>query len=422
MNLKKLEILLTSEPSVDKNNRQNLILCAFFISIVIISVIIIAFFTKPIIYDQVIAKYRFNNGYPGISSGIVSHLLIGLYNFVAQPSGAAQNVHIKILAMILFMTSGFILAWSIFQNRFLTGLFMALLFLSRYPFLWLSTELIVASLLFLGLWAVIKNHHPVIISFFLALLCFSKPEMIIISMAFLVYYALRLRKKSMRSVGVLFISFIFFVSLIMAPGVIKRGTNYFSDANRSLFSFGQHYAALFARHQVSQSAPHPWDEYYKYLETNFKGADNMLEVCYKYPLKYFDFLLLSLGHGLLKGLALFHVLSIVLVMMVFWYFKKGFKPTPAEKFILISFIGYIPLILFSYPHIRYLARYYPLFIILILMYLKRVINAAEKENLFKSHMVLITIVILVIAVFINAYLFVHNLAAFESVKEFWFPD
>jgi len=388
---------------------------------VIVSALLISGYTKPIIYDQVIATYSFEKGYPGISSGIVSHLLIGLYNAVVDPSPAAQNEHIKIFIMIIFMTSAFLVAREILKSNILTGMFLLILLFSRYPFLWLSTELIVASMLFFSIWAMSRNSHPVLISFFLVLLCFSKPELILITLVLLGYQVVKTRK-SKRALVMLLAGFVLFSGIILSPGVLKQGGKYFSGANRSMFSFGQHYAALVNRHQVNRPAPHPWDEYNKYLDANFGGARNMLEVCLKYPLKYFDFLLLSAGHGALKAAALLHFFLILLLMMAYRYIKEKVKPLPAEKMIYLSFVGILPLIMLSYPHIRYLARYYPLVIILILLFLQRLIAGQAEGNPVRSNAVKVAVIFLVLGILINVILFSHDLVQFETLKDFWFPD
>jgi hypothetical protein len=391
-----------------------------FVFVVLVSALIITGYTKPIIYDQVIAKYQLDY-YPAMSYGIVPHLLTGIYNTVVHPPETSQNAHIKILAMILFMTSIFLLARAVLKHDGLAALFIVLIFLSRYPFLWLSTELIAAATLSLSIWAMIKKFHPAIIALSLALMAFTKPELGLVALVFLIYYTFRL-KKSGKPVKILLISFAVFCVVLLAPGIIKHGGKYLSGENRGFFSFGQHYATLVEKHQVSPNTPDPWEEYFKYLEHNFKGAKSMTGVWLKYPLKYADFVMLSIGHGLIKGLQLFHFLWIILVGMIIFYIKKRIKPEPVEKLILLSFIGCIPFVLFAFPHIRYLARYYPLVIILILLFLQRLLNMMWKEKPFYKYALIVTIGVILVAAILNTYLFIHNLSGFDTVKDFWFPD
>jgi len=404
----------------------------FLVIAIVVSAIIISSFTKPIIYDQEIAKYRFDNGYPSITSGIVSHLVIGTYNLVVNPSDTAQNIHIKTFSMILFYISAFLLAFSILKNRFLAALFLVLLFVSRYPFLWLSTELLVASFLFLAIWSMVNEFHPLIVSLFLVLCCFSKPELIVVVLGLMVYYGVKLRRQK-KSWVLLIIGFMAFSFLAVSPGLIKRGGNFFSGNNRSLFSFGQHYAALFFRHQASPNPPDPWDDYYRYIQNNFKGAENMVDVVLKYPFKYFDYLLLSFGRGMQKAIVLFHILWIIIAMMLYRYLKDRITLSTGEKLMVISFIGYLPFILFSFPHIRYLARYFPLVLVLLLKFLNRLAMAQNdksdlKENniarsIKPSRLSLITVsAAIFLFILIDVFLFAHNIAGFETVKEFWFPD
>ncbi len=404
---------------ISKKIKDNWIIL-FFIFIVLVSALVIANYTKPIIYDQVVAKYKLDY-YPRLSNGLFSHLLIGFYNTIIQPSDALQNIHIKIFAMLLFMTSAFLLARSILKKSWLVAVFLILILLSRFPFLWFSTELIVAAMTFLAIWVTHKRFHPVVISIVLALMAFSKPELILTASVILVYNAFLLRK-SRKAMGILLITFIVFSILIVTPGIVKYGNSYFASENRSFITFGWHYAALFGKHQVSEQAEQPWAQYTRYLAANFKGAKTMMDVWLKYPLKYFDFLLLSIGHGLIKVTELFHFLWILLPAAPLFYFREKIKLILAEKTILLSFIGCIPFVVLSFPHIRYFARYYPLVVILILMFLKRLLDTQWKEKPLYKYAVYVSFAVILVTAIINLYLFANNLAAIDTVKEFWFPD
>lgn len=395
----------------------------FFISIVLASALIISGFTKPVIYDQVIAKYNLNY-YPQVSYGIVPHLLIGIYNTVVQPSETGQNIHIKIFAMLIFMVSVFLLARSALKDDRLTALFITLIFLSRYPFLWLSSELITGAALALAIWAMIERFHPVWVALTLVILAFTKPEMALVALIFLICYAVLLKRTNLpgKQVPTLLLAFVIFCLILLMPGIVSRGGKYFNSENRAFFSFGQHYATLVAPHQIMPNPPDSWQEFYKYMENNFKGAKSMIDVWTKYPLKYADFLMLSFGRGIIKAMQLFHLLYFILAGMLLFYIKKGIQATPVERLILISLVGLIPIVLFAFPHIRYLARYYPLAIILILLFLKRLSKEDRGKRAFFKYSLWAVIAIIILTSLFNAWLFIHDLNHFESLKDFWFPD
>src|SRR5262249_13674561 len=46
--------------------------------------------------------------------------------------------------------------------------------------------------------------------------------------------------------------------------------------------------------------------------------------------------------------------------------RSGIALDAEERALLATFVGVLPFVLLSYPHIRYLARYYPLFLLLVL--------------------------------------------------------
>jgi ADP-glucose pyrophosphorylase len=56
------------------------------------------------------------------------------------------------------------------------------------------------------------------------------------------------------------------------------------------------------------------------------------------------------------------------------------------------------------------------------MFLKRLLDEKWKEKTFYKFAVFISIGVILAAAVINVYLFVHNLAVIDTVKEFWFPD
>lgn len=399
-------------------------LILLFVFIVLASALIITGYTKPVIYDQVMAKYKLDH-YPQVSYGVVPHLLIGVYNKLVQPPESSQNVQIKILSMLVFMTAVFLLARSALKDDRLAALFMVLIFLSRYPFLWLSSELITGAALALAIWAIINRIHPAWVALTLVSLAFTKPEMALVALIFLVYYALQLKKDNNltgKPLRTLLLTFALIWGLLLLPGVITRGIKYFSEENRAFFSFGQHYATLVEPHQVMHEPPDSWQEYYKYMDNNFKGARGMLDVWTKYPRKYVDFVMLSMGRGTMKFLQLFHLFCFILAGMVLYYIKKGMQAAPVERLILISLVGVIPFVLFAFPHIRYLARYYPLIILSILLFLKRLLMKNWKTQARYRFAVWAVILIIVLAGLLNSVLFVRNLDQFETLKDFWFPD
>ena len=138
----------------------------------------------------------------------------------------------------------------------------------------------------------------------------------------------------------------------------------------------------------------------------------MKEIILKHPKKYYDFLCLSVGHGMKRMFVLFHVL-LIFIFIIYKSVRKGwYRMDLFGKLLLLSLIGTIPYVLFSFPHIRYLARYYPLAIILLLSFI---------ENCKDDKTVLLSKWLIGVGVGINTLIFLNSLKMLTS-GIYWFPD
>jgi len=198
-------------------------------------------------------------------------------------------------------------------------------------------------------------------------------------------------------------------ALIVAPHMLNEDKH--RGPHRTYLAFEQHYAALVYKHQIAP-VENPFMRSPRYMDSIFPGAKSMKEIVLKYPKKYYDFLCLSIGHGMKRLAVLFHVL-LFFIFIIYNSIRKGrYQIDLFGKLFLLSLIGTIPYLLFSFPHIRYLAKYYPLVIILLLSFIE---NCKDDKTVLRSKW------LIGVGVGINILIFLNSLKLLTS-GIYWFPD
>lgn len=398
---------------------------AVFILFLVLSALIIYIYPREIMYDQGFIKYIFSfSGYPSIEAGVMSNLIVGLYNKFILCSSENINTHIRILAMVMYYVAAFMLGKKAIKNQFLLLTYILFIFTSQYQFLWLSSELFVGALLFFAVYAIINSWNVLLVSLLLVLLGFTKPDVIFLSFVMLIYCfcILSTRKEKIMLVA----SYMLFLLLLIMPGVINKGLGYVQIGGRSFVSFGQHYSALVYGHQLIRPVPEPWNNWNQYMSSIFPEANTLADVINMYTKKYVDFVMLSIGQGMKNLFILLKYLFIFLPLIFIYHIHKmiclkRFMPLKRiEQIILLTLFGFIPFFLFSYPHIRYLARYYPLFIIFILVFIERLL--CEKGSKLNLLLLMIGIFVLCISLINSSRLLFYNLANIENIVGLWFGD
>ncbi|HLO15030.1 MAG TPA: hypothetical protein VK206_09380 [Anaerolineales bacterium] len=313
------------------------------------------------IYDQgVLIEFSFTTGYPGLEQGITSNLIIGLVNFFKSHDPLTSNALIRILAASLYLISSSLLAWALTKRYFLGlewfTLFILLIFTSRFPFLWLSSELFAGTFLMLIMWSMINECPFAITAFFVALFSWAKPDLLIPGLAFGIVLALYDQKEfrnKILSVSMILLMIVAFV----IPGLILKGTSFLELSNRSFQSFCQHYASMVSSHQIIRPVPDPWLECQTYTKSTFGNAQKVSEIIVGNGSKYMDFVFLSLSQSLQKMVVSNLIFLIPLAATGLWATQHK-KINVAVIFLF--FINFGLIIMLSYFHVRYQARYYPL--------------------------------------------------------------
>ena len=391
-------------------NINNYTIHFFLITLLAFSCLLIYAFPNNITSDQTsILPLDSFSRFPPFRDGITTCLIFEIYKFVVHPPLEFINTHMRILVMLLYVASSYLLAITILKEKKYIYLFVLFLFSSRLPYLWLSRELIYGFFLCLAILAFLKKWHPVLTSILLVCLAHAKPELVLVSVAFFVVLVEQYFRQRKTCFWVVFI-FVGLNFLFLLPEITNHRIGHLGD--RSFDSFGQHYADLFHKHQLTPLSD-SFHESKDYIKVIFPKAKTMSDIILHYPSQYYDFLFLSLAHGFKRTVFLFHIL-LLFVFIIFRYRRlDGGNNDLFQKLFFLSLVGYIPLILFSYPHVRYMARYYPIVIIFILSFVEN-FDGTKIQKKFVSG-------VLYAALGVNIFCFIYTLPQLTSMN-YWFPD
>ena len=307
---------------------------------------------QDIVWDQSFISYRFSGGYPHFEEGIVSHLLVGLINTVGPLDPVGSNTLIRAFAALFYMGSAGLLAWAVTGPERLWGFvaFLALLGTSRFPFLWLSSELFAGAFLMLFLWSLARGHRIEVTGLFLVLFGLTKADVALPALLVGAYLAIRpgeeVRWRRAAVLGG-------FVLVLVAPSL--SATSYYEQfGGRAWVSFGQHYGELVRPHQL-EPAPDGWSGWPRYLEAAFPGATSVPGAASSHPRTYIGFVALSVVESTIR--LLFSHLLLLIPVAAFFYIRMR----PAWRVIVLLLCsGVVPIVLVSFMHVRYQARFYPL--------------------------------------------------------------
>jgi len=369
------------------------------------------------VFDQFFVKYRFDSGgFPLFADGLGLWYLAGLYNLIRQPPAELLNPEFKTIALLSYMVSGYFLARKVLKTEIFIILFSVLLFSSRLPFLWLSSELLCGTFLMLAVLSIISEWRPIVVGIVLAVLALLKPDMPLIALVLLLYYCFKVAKpKQWLKVCATF-AFITIAcvipSLLVTPG---------QSLSRSFLAFAQHYTFVFRIHQVNHEYYNSWDDWPTFMKGIFPGANSMGEVILNYPRKYLDAVVLMVVKSAINFAKLHNFLLIIVGVRLWLWLKHRVVFSSFERLTLLTFIGLIPIVAFAYLHIRYQARYYPLVVILCLGFVQRLRSEglSIKNQAWFSGGVWLA---LLFNLSTQLYLFTRDVTSLQNRPYWWFPD
>lgn len=321
--------------------------------------------------DQIYVASTFKQGYPDLASGITSHLIARSVNQVINADNVDRvkaNTVNRVLAASVYLAAGGLLAWAaVKRNRVLgSTLFLLFLLTSRYPFTWLSSELFAGAFLMLYLWSLLTKQAFALRIFLLTLFAFAKPDLLLPGIAVALYDAIShvesdgrtvIRMSVMRIAGVVAIFALFALPGLLRDGMISSQ----GVGQRSLTSFSQHYAAVVQPHQIVP-APRPWAEEQIYIEGTFGSVSSVADAILAKPTLYMDFVFLSAATSVRNAIQNFMVLLLPLVL-IYW---SALQPKKLQWVIILLVItNLIPIMLLSFVHVRYMARFYPIALLVV---------------------------------------------------------
>ena len=354
---------------------------ALFLGLAAAAAFVILAHPKPAVWDEArLLESRFEAPYhPAPPYGMSAQLAVIAIRSVVPAEGPALHEWVRLAAMLFYAGAAAALAAHHLASRALLAAFLALLFASQYPLLWLSTELFAGGLLCLALLAWCAGWPRVVVGLLLALLSLAKQELVVVAGALLLVWLPRAgRREAQELVG----SFAASLLLLLLPGLALHGPGYltsYGETDRGFATFAQHFAALVAPFQLAADAPNPWLHPGPYVERVFPGARSLGDVVAQPGLAYLDFVALSIARGIRKAGWVLNWAALAVPILAVARRRAGLALDAREKALLATFVGLLPFVLFSYPHIRYLARYYPLFLLLVLGSVERLAGTPDRR-------------------------------------------
>lgn len=334
------------------------------------------------------------------------YMLRIIYNFFPADEPIGYNTVLRIFTMALYLTAGAMLLRSIIGKAQLGlyMLFMLLLYTSRFIFLWTSTELFAGAFLMLLLWSITTKRSFPVVAFFLILFSFAKADLIFsgaITGIFLTFvYSDSWRGRMINlcvlcSIGILF----------LVPAFLQSGRQAIQPEGRSMLCLSDNYAWMIAPHQVTPVQGYKWTESEKIFTPIWGKHEKVSEAILSNSKLYFDFIFLSLGNT---------VLSICKSWIIFLILPAAYGLLTREKNQIktaaaLLLTGFIPITLFAFLHVRYAARFYPIFLVFALIGLKRL---PVRGKLYRCMIIYFSIIVA-----LQMYFFIP---VFQSA--YWFPD
>jgi len=402
--------------------RGEVLVGALFLGLAALAAWVILAHPKPAVWDEArLLESRFEAPYhPAPPYGMSAQLLVIAIRSIVPAQGPALHEWVRLAAMLFYVGAAAALAARWLTSRALLAAFLAFLFASQYPLLWLSTELFAGGFLCLALLAHCAGWPRPVVGVLLALLSLTKSELVLVAGALLLVWLPRAsRRDALELAG----SFAGTLALLLLPGLVLQGPGYltdYGDTDRGFATFAQHFAALVAPFQLGADAPNPWLHPEPYVERVFPAARSIGDVVAQPGLAYLDFVALSLARGIRKVGWVLNWAALAVPILVVARRRAGLRLEAREKALLATFVGMLPFVLLSYPHIRYLARYYPLFLLLVLASVERL--AAIPDRRLQGLALGPVAVCLAASLVCLGERAAASLAAVSRLEPYWFSD
>jgi hypothetical protein len=397
-------------------------------------VLVLAYPMEPIWDQAALLETRFAGPVqPAPDRAFTAQLLVASLAAVTPATANLDGV-VRGVALALYVLAAGWLACRLLSRPLSVAAFGLLLMTSQYPFLWLSSELIAGAMLCAVLALAAGGSGGVALGGSLALLALAKPDLALTSVVLLAGFGITgagedgLAHARTEQRGAWLLSLVtglgIALAILLLPGWMAHGAAYFDTygagpGGRSFASFSQHYASTIAHFQLADGLPNAWAEPRAYVGRVFPGAETMSDVVIGHPFAYAEFVALACVRGVVKAGFVFH--AALLSIPFLWWGTRGLECAPiALRTLWWSFAGLVPFVLLSYPHIRYLARYYPVVLVLMLAALEAI---ADREPGRRRSLALAGGGgCLLLAAVENVRRASTNWALLPELDRYWFPD
>jgi hypothetical protein len=388
------------------------------------ALIVLPHVDEPIFDQKILLQADLNaRRMPSPERGLTSELWVVAVRSVTDPAPAQLNAAVMGLAMAFYTIAATALAAAWLRRRELLAVFVLFLFASQLPFLWISVEVFAGGYLCLALLAWRRDAPPWLTGALLALFALAKPDLILMGGALAAFWAWR---AGGRNALWLLGGFAATYALLVLPGLAIHGLDYYrswangEDAQgRAFIAFSDHFKRVVAHFQVAGPPPVPLEAY---TQPYFGDAQSMWDV-WTHPkgwFVYLEFVVLGALRGAVKGIYFFNW-TLLAVPCLIWARRRGrVALDDGERSLLLCFIGLAPVLLITYPHIRYLARFWPLFLLLMLGTGERLLA----QDAFRGRRPALALagVFMTLGLGTLASRAAHNLRHVAAFDQYWFPD
>jgi hypothetical protein len=290
--------------------------------------------------------------------------------------------------MALYLLSGAVLLWSMTGAAHigLYIIFMTLLYTGRFIFLWNSSELFAGAFLMLSLWSLKKRMSFVVVAIIIIFFSFTKPDLIFSGSIIGIFIALA-QSSSWRGKITNLCILIAVVILFLVPIFLQSGISGILPEGRGLYSFGQHYAAMIAPHQVTPAPKDTWIEYEKLIIPIWGEHKSVWQAIKGHPMLYLDFIFLSLRQTIVN----FCTSYLIFLAPIALYCLRITKQRQLKIISLLFLLNFIPITLFAFMHVRYAARFYPLLLFMILLGLPELYQRSKAWRIILSYLLFVAL-------------------------------
>jgi hypothetical protein len=322
------------------------------------------------IYDQAVLL-RGVVPWPMPSDGLTARLWVQLWRGSWALDPSTLNTVVRCASAVAYLATAAWLATLVLSHRSSVALAILGISAAGFPTLWLSSELFVGASLCVAIGVIGTRQSTWIRGVALAVLAGSKPDLMLVAIALLIFVGREEPPtEQLRALAAVVAPWLLFVIL----GVTFHGLSYLQFdswiGRRGFDSVMQHYAAMLWAQQLG-ARPDPWQNWSTYRDAVVPMANSLRTFIQIYPERYLDFVALSCAQSAARIVRAFGVWLVVAFVLAIWIRRQSLEACRWERLFLVAAVDLAPLVLLSFVHVRYCARFAPIIILFPLSVLER---------------------------------------------------